>query len=117
MISTTRLAKLVQSHRLRARLQNFYCDIPYRNGGIYRILNIKTGDCYIGAAKNLRARMSAHVHLFAFEMHTKLLQRAIKKHGPEAFRFEVILFCEPEWLDKYEQALIQQLRPAYNYHK
>jgi group I intron endonuclease len=98
-------------------MRSFYCDIPQGLGGVYRIRNVKTGHYYIGAAKNLRARMSAHVHLFIFEMHTKLLQTAAKRHGVGAFVLEVLLLCEPEWLERYEAALIKMCNPAYNYHK
>lgn len=116
MISAARIAKLNKFYRLRAQMIDFYCDAA-QGSGVYRILNVKTGDCYIGAAKNLRARMSGHVHLFIFEMHTKLLQKAARRYGLKAFRFQVILFCEADQLTEYEQALIKRCKPAYNCRK
>jgi group I intron endonuclease len=116
MISAARIAKLEKSIRLRARLTGFGFsrNVPQFQAGVYRIRNTKTDDCYIGAASNLRARMSMHRHLLALEAHTELLQRAFKYHAPESFVFEVLIICAREHLAMFETACIERFQPAYN---
>lgn len=91
--------------------------IPQFIGGVYQIRNVATNERYIGASRNLRARRSGHQHRLIYGYHTGLLQTAFDRYGPEVFAFEVIIICEPEWLDKYEWALIERWQPVYNYWK
>jgi len=114
MISAARIAKLEKAIRLRAKLLDFDRDVPPFTAGVYRIRNTKTGDCYIGAASNLRARASGHRHMLSFEAHTKLIQKAVKRHGITSLVFEVLIICTPEHLTLYETACIKKFQPAYN---
>jgi hypothetical protein len=62
---------------------------------VYGILNIKTHDAYVGCTHHLTQRYWRHTDALAKGTHhSRLLQEAWKKHGPEAFQFSVILMLE-----------------------
>jgi group I intron endonuclease len=68
--------------------------------GIYRIVHVQSGKCYIGLAKDLRRRMREHLATIANGK--SRLYRAIRKYGPEAFRAEVVELCAPDELKRNE---------------
>lgn len=113
----TRYEQMQRAFELDLRMAHFRPALPQFIGGIYRIRNLATDECYIGSTFNLRSRRSFHQHKLVYGKHTGLLQAAFDKHGPELFAFEVLIICEREWLSEYEWALIDRLNPAYNYHK
>ena len=83
--------------------------------GIYRIVNTISGKMYIGSAIVLKRRW--YMHRWALgrgRHHCYKLQAAWGKHGPEAFRFEVLEACAPEDLVQREQFYLDTLRPLYN---
>lgn len=83
--------------------------------GVYKILNIKTGDFYIGQSKNISARRGQHFSSLRNNIHVNNhLQAAWNKYGEGNFIFSVILLCENYELNYYEQALIDFYRPTYN---
>jgi group I intron endonuclease len=78
--------------------------------GIYRIrLDRPGGGCYVGSALRLRHRVQTHIsHLNCGRHHSKRLQAAWSKYGPEAFVFEILeevedptklLAREQHWID------------------
>lgn len=85
------------------------------NVGVYRILNIKNGNCYIGSSKNITNRYYTHVHSLRNGTNAcPILQRAYNKYGENCFVFQVILCCKPEYRLFYEQELIRELNAQYN---
>ncbi len=84
--------------------------------GVYRILNLLTGDFYIGSSKSISGRWKIHKRTLELGNHHNLhLQRAWKKYGSKAFSFVVIVLvrCEKNLL-KEEQKLIDNEKSVYN---
>jgi len=83
--------------------------------GIYEIMNLLTGDSYVGQSLHPRKRWVEHKgslrHGHGINPH---LQYAWDKYGEEAFSFRVLVVCEPFELLRYEQAIVDSLMPAYN---
>lgn len=83
--------------------------------GVYVIEHIATGRRYVGSAVDLVKRWKEHRRqLMQGRHHSRFLQRAWDKCGPEAFSFRVALLCDRVNLLFYEQALIDFYRPEYN---
>ena len=67
--------------------------------GIYRITCSITGKFYIGSAANMQTRWAGHrSYLSRGKHHSKHLQYAWSKYGPDVFIFEVIEACQGEQL-------------------
>jgi group I intron endonuclease len=76
--------------------------------GIYQIRG--PNKVYIGQAQNVRKRFIEHrTRLNCGRHHNPILQRAWKKHGPEAFVFEALGFFPIDELDDAEQFLLDRL--------
>lgn len=89
--------------------------LPESPSGIYEILNTVTDKRYVGSAQNFLKRWRIHIRLLKRgEHHSKHLQSAWNKHGPEVFVFQAILYCVPEELIEYEQLCIDEMNSAYN---
>lgn len=86
--------------------------------GVYEILNLKTGQFYIGMTRNLNRRCETHFReLLDCKHHIEQLQNDFNLYGIENFKFYVIIYCRPSELTFYENILIKQLNPFYNEHK
>jgi hypothetical protein len=84
-------------------------------GGIYKITNLITKDFYIGQSTNLESRKRSHWYKLSCNKHCNiLLQSSWNKYGKENFRFEILLYCEPFEMVRYEQNLIDMLKPQFN---
>src|SRR3974390_1823188 len=86
---------------------------------IYRIVRMADGACYIGhTSKTPEGRWRQHhMLLCSGDHHARYLQRAWRKYGPGAFRFEVIEECgEAQKLER-EQHWIDQLNSRFNVAK
>lgn len=60
-------------------------------GGIYKIVNLNNGKCYVGSAKDFNTRRDKHFKLLNDNKHFNIkLQRSYNKYGPNAFSFEII---------------------------
>lgn len=60
-------------------------------GGIYVITHVASGKVYVGSAVHVPKRWRTHKHdLNKRDHHSRMLQRAWKKYGSEAFRWEVV---------------------------
>jgi group I intron endonuclease len=68
--------------------------------GIYKITNQINQKCYIGSAVDLERRKKQH---FRGRQTNKILKQAMKKYGKAAFRFDILVLCEPENLTFVEQ--------------
>ncbi len=67
-----------------------------RDMGIYRIRNIANGKCFLGASRNLAARISRHrFELGVGSESIAGLQHDWNEHGAEAFEFAVVDVLEP----------------------
>jgi group I intron endonuclease len=81
--------------------------------GVYCIKCIVNGKVYVGSAIKFKQRIGEHIRtLKAGIHHSKYVQRAWKKHGPESFRFfilevttsELLISCEQKWIDELQAA-------------
>lgn len=83
--------------------------------GIYKILNIVTGDFYIGSAMNIRSRISKHKSMLKNKQHVNpILQNAWNKYGPDAFTIEILEETTKEQNLLVEQKYLDMLKPKYN---
>lgn len=81
--------------------------------GVYKILNEINGKFYIGSSKNIKKRWTIHKRqLNAARHHNLYLQRSWTKYGGENFSFSILE--ETSELFLREEALINELKPAYN---
>ncbi|HUS51626.1 MAG TPA: NUMOD3 domain-containing DNA-binding protein [Candidatus Paceibacterota bacterium] len=79
------------------------------NCGIYRIRNTVTEFCCAGQSINLKNRPSQHwSSLKNNKHHNQYLQNSYNKHGRKCFVFEILLYCEPEELTRYEQFFVSK---------
>lgn len=86
------------------------------NRGIYKILNVVTGDFYIGSSVNVNARIQTHRNKLIYDAHgNRHLQNAFNKYGLKSFKFELIREVVDAYdLTKIEQVYIDTLKPVYN---
>lgn len=85
--------------------------------GVYRIVNKNTNVEYIGSAVNLRRRKNEHFNDLLKNKHcNSYLQNSYNKHGLEAFSFEVLFYCDIEYLRDLESQVIRAkgLENLYN---
>jgi len=92
------------------------------NCGIYQIRNIVNGKCYIGQSIELRKRKSNHFSNLKKNNggENRYLQNSFDKHGQENFVFEILLYCEPFELTRYEQFFVdkyKKLGKLYNFRE
>lgn len=86
-----------------------------RTSGIYKIINLKTGDFYIGSATSLYVRKGSHWSYLRNNKHgNRHLQNAVNKYGLENFEYMVIEECSKDCLINREQYYIDLLKPHYN---
>lgn len=96
-------------------LRNYWNLNLRSTSGIYRIVNIITGDCYIGSAVSIYKRFIRHKNLLIKgKHHSPILQNSFNKYGSDNFFMELILPCNRKYLEYYEQQLIDELHPKYN---
>lgn len=77
--------------------------------GIYQIRNITNGSVYVGSAKNIVYRWTIHRRqLTDGKHHSRYLQRAWNRYGPQAFVFEVVEECQVDELLVREQFYIDE---------
>ena len=83
--------------------------------GIYQIRNTINGHRYVGSAVNIQSRWRGHrSDLKLGKHHSRYLQRAWDKYGPEAFEFSILELCFPWSLTAREQIWINKISPEYN---
>lgn len=82
-------------------------------GGVYAIRHIVSGKIYIGSAVNFKERWKRHRRdLGLGRHHSRHLQRAWDKYGPEAFLFEILETISDETnLIRVEQEYLDRIRP------
>lgn len=83
--------------------------------GIYQIRNLINGKIYIGQSVRLVDRRYNHFRLLELgQSHAHHLQNSYNKYGRENFVFEVLMYCDIDSLDFYEQFFVDNLKPQYN---
>jgi group I intron endonuclease len=89
--------------------------------GVYLFINTVNGKVYVGSAVNLKRRMIHHRCDLNKGRHTnEHLLRAWRAYGADAFRFEVLEYCEPEERLEREQwwiLLLDSLNGEKGYNK
>ena len=77
--------------------------------GVYKIVNLAKGDCYVGQSQNVRKRVSEHFRLLRNGKHVNpKLQNAFNKYGEENFLWSVEVTCEdPKDLDVIEETFLK----------
>ena len=85
------------------------------SAGIYEIVNTVNGKRYIGSARDVSKRFKKHRwDLKNGTHHSQILQRAVNKYGIDTFVFRQFMTCRHDDLLKFEQRLMDVLRPEYN---
>jgi len=84
--------------------------------GIYRIINIDTGESYVGSSVNItqRFRNYFNINYLSSGAKSSRICRALLKYGYSKFRLEVIEYCDVSVLLERETFYIQTLKPEYN---
>lgn len=83
--------------------------------GVYRIRHLATNDCYIGSSIFLKRRFAEHQSELSRKCHhSPILQNSWNKYGADAFIFEILLYCDPEYCLIYEQVALDHHKPRYN---
>jgi group I intron endonuclease len=82
--------------------------------GVYSIRHIASGKRYVGSAsRGIGYRWWEHKHhLSKGQHHSKHLQSAWNKYGPDAFVFEILERCLPEHAIAVEQVMMDYYRAA-----
>ena len=85
---------------------------------VYQILNLVTGDMYIGSSVNYKERWCRHrKDLRAGRHHSKYLQRSWIKYGEASFEFRVLEFCSSDLIREQENYWLDWFKPVYNTNK
>ena len=84
--------------------------------GVYRLVNVVTGDFYVGSTTNLGNRMAVHRYQMTNGTHgNRNVQAAFYEHGIDAFSFEVLKIVDDKsQLIAFEQHFIDTLMPSLN---
>src|SRR4030043_1535776 len=86
--------------------------------GIYQIRNLMHNTVYIGQSSDLNARRYKHFYDLQKGIHENShLQRSFNKYGKDNFVFEIVILCEQNELDFYEQNLVSRTSNVYNVNK
>lgn len=84
------------------------------DGGIYVIINRLNGNTYVGSAVKFSRRWKKHLSdLKHGKHHSRHLQNAWDKYG-DVFSFTVERWCAKDDLIRFEQEVIDLLKPEYN---
>jgi len=88
--------------------------------GIYKITNVVNQKIYIGGSRAIYNRWTGHKCTLRKSQHrNEHLQRAWSKYGEQNFKFQIILECTAEEINKEETRLIQEhqtLNRNYGYN-
>jgi len=79
-------------------------------GFIYKITNKITGKCYVGETvqPDPENRWKRHIQNMKRDIGCPALTAAMKKHGVDNFKFEIIIICFDEDVMRYEKEYIQK---------
>ncbi len=84
--------------------------MPYSKkiAGIYKIVHVHSGKCYVGQSQNLQKRLKEHFRLLRTQKHPNIkLQRTFNRDGADSFVASVEVVCEDvSDLDVIEEAFL-----------
>lgn len=87
--------------------------IDFKNKGVYAIVNLVTGEMYIGSSTNIGSRRDKHFSLLRHNKHDNCrLQKSVKDFGIEAFELFILEFTEE--LIQREQFFVNLYLPYFN---
>ena len=82
---------------------------------VYKIVNIVTGDFYIGSSRNVMRRLWDHKKPSVWKKcPNSPLYQDFQKYGLDKFDFQIIISIMPECLKQVEQDCIELMKPTYN---
>ena len=82
---------------------------------VYKIMNIITGDFYIGSSKNVKERWAHHKCPSRWKQcPNNPMYLDMQKYGVDKFEFQIIAEVEADKLKEMEQEFIEKLQPTYN---
>lgn len=84
--------------------------------GVYLITNTETGETYVGCSNDVKRRIWRHFYNRG-RSKNKLLSKALKKYGREAFTSQVLEYCPKEQKFEREDYWITQYGCEYNSNK
>lgn len=86
--------------------------------GVYRGVNLKNGQSYIGSSVTLPKRLGKYSTISFLESTTKkarsIICSALLKNGYSGFSLEILEYCEPSEVIAREQYYLERLNPEYN---
>lgn len=83
--------------------------------GVYSIFNLINGKRYVGSSIDIYNRLHEHFHnLKNNKAHNKHLQAAWNKYGEDAFKFNILEYCDVDKQFEQEQYYIDLMHPEYN---
>src|SRR6266849_546821 len=96
----------------------FYCNMVYYRTmtcGVYLITCTANGKLYVGSAKDIRYRWSAHKSDFRNGNHVnKEFQNCWNKYGPEAFEISLLEETDPDIRITKEIEWFNKINPELN---
>lgn len=87
---------------------------------VYKITNEQNGKVYIGGSSNVRDRRQQHLWNLEHGCHHIKQMQADYDENPNAFRFDVIEYCNPDTLVELERKYISEydsMNPDYGYNR
>lgn len=83
--------------------------------GIYKIVNLTTGQVYVGQSVDLNSRISHHKTALKYNKHcNQLLQNSWNKYGSVNFNFSIYQTCLKDELDELEIKYINEEPLSFN---
>lgn len=86
--------------------------------GVYRWINLETGESYVGSSSNLSKRLRVYFSESGIEklltISTSRILRALLKYGYSGFRLEILEHCDPDKCLEREQYYLDSINPEYN---
>lgn len=80
-----------------------------KNSGIYRITCVANNHFYYGSSINLKSRFRNHINKLRAGSHrNNRLQRIFNKYGEASLTFEVIKYCDPNFILDSEQEYLNE---------
>lgn len=82
---------------------------------VYAVLNVETGETYIGSSDNVLKRATEHLRGIRGGYHqTRKIKQAVLEYGVEAFTFVIVEECKPLIREERELFWLQAWSPEYN---
>lgn len=85
--------------------------------GVYIITNTITNETYVGCSKDVKRRLWRHLDYNRGRSKQKLLSKALKTYGREAFKGEVLEYCHPSKIFEREAVYMESYGCEYNMNK